>query len=215
MLFTPPNGDTVNEVGIDKSCTYLSIVGNSYPNTWVMDMTNFASPVISPMLSDGFSHKDWGTKFVVSMTNKIRYAVVKRMGSTPDTILPLLTGINWSHEFGASMHADNEAWAMIFTQNIGGANGGTPGVVAAPFEEEILQVATDGSQQVRRLAHHRSLYTGYEADAEPNISRDGKYIAFTSNWGNTLGRTDLFVVQIPPAPADVIAPAKPTGLRLQ
>ena len=31
------------------------------------------------------------------------------------------------------------------------------------------------------------------------ISRDGKFIAFTSNWGNS-GRTDLFVAKITPAP---------------
>jgi hypothetical protein len=52
-----------------------------------------------------------------------------------------------------------------------------------------------------------------------NISRDGQFIAFNSNWGNAAGRHDVYVVKIPPAPGvplppDTIAPSPPTSLRV-
>src|SRR5206468_11678059 len=73
------------------------------------------------------------------------------------------------------------------------------------FENEVMQFATDGSQRIRRLLHHRSHIdnlsstSGYWAMPKPTISRDGRFIAFTSNWGNS-GRYDLFIARIDPAP---------------
>src|SRR5258706_5763182 len=70
---------------------------------------------------------------------------------------------------------------------------------------EVMQYATDGSQRIRRLFHHRSIIdnltntSGYWAIPKPTISRDGRFIAFTSNWGKS-GRYDLFIARIDPAP---------------
>jgi len=68
-----------------------------------------------------------------------------------------------------------------------------------------MQIAMDGSQRIRRLFHHRSIVNeqspgtdGYWAEPKVTISRDGRYIAFTSNWGNS-GRYDLFIARIEPA----------------
>jgi hypothetical protein len=84
-----------------------------------------------------------------------------------------------------------------------------PGVKGLPetgiFENEVIQIAMDGSQRIRRLFHHRSYIdnlsetSGYWAVPKPTISRDGRYIAFTSNWGNS-GRYDLFIAKVDPAP---------------
>jgi Tol biopolymer transport system component len=58
---------------------------------------------------------------------------------------------------------------------------------------------------VRRLLHTRTKYdnrsetTGYWASPKPTISRDGKFVAYTSNWEGS-GRYDLFVARIEPAP---------------
>src|SRR5258706_8212145 len=70
---------------------------------------------------------------------------------------------------------------------------------------EVMQYATDGSQRIRRLFHHHSIIdnltntSGYWAIPKPTISRDGRFIAFTSNWGKS-GRYDLFIAKIDPAP---------------
>src|SRR5438477_12568174 len=79
------------------------------------------------------------------------------------------------------------------------------------FKDEVMQFALDGSQRVRRLLHHRSSIdfktntTGYWAMPKPTISRDGRFIAYTSNWEKS-GRYDLFIARIDPAPA-LSAPA--------
>ena len=72
------------------------------------------------------------------------------------------------------------------------SNGGAPG----PFRNEIFQVSTDGSQRVRRLAHHHSVYRDYWDTPRANISRDGRFVAFTSNWGSTT-RRDVFLIKVP------------------
>ncbi len=73
------------------------------------------------------------------------------------------------------------------------------------FRDEIFQVALDGSARVRRICHTRSSIdnnsdtTGYWAMPKPTISKDGRFIAFTSNWEKS-GRYDLFIAKIDPAP---------------
>ena len=92
------------------------------------------------------------------------------------------------------MLADNEGWGLASRYSTTGSG------VAKTFDNEIVLVATNGSNQVRRLAHHRSVVNDYGDQPKANISRDGQFIAFTSNWGNANGRRDVYIVKVPPAP---------------
>ena len=92
------------------------------------------------------------------------------------------------------MLADNELWALGSRYSTNG------GGVQKAFDNEIVQVATDGSDRVRRIAHHRSVGGSYEDTPKATISRDGQFVAFTSNWGNAGGRHDVYIAKIPPAP---------------
>jgi Tol biopolymer transport system component len=98
------------------------------------------------------------------------------------------------------MLADDESWETVGTYHDPAIN--LPNYHL--FEDEIMQVATDGSQRIRRLCHTRSAIdnqtatTGYWATPKPTISRDGRYIAFTSNWEKS-GRYDLFILKVEPA----------------
>jgi uncharacterized protein (TIGR03437 family) len=74
------------------------------------------------------------------------------------------------------------------------------------MQGEVVQVATDGSGRVRRLFHHRSVFESYYDTPRANISRDGRFVAFSSNWGVRGGRHDMFIARIPPAPASSPAP---------
>src|SRR5436190_10381033 len=87
------------------------------------------------------------------------------------------------------MLGDNESWCLIsnFT------NGTSP---VGPFRQEIFQASTDGSQSVRRLAHHHSVYRDYWDTPRAEISRDGRFVAYTSNWGSTT-RRDVFIIKVP------------------
>jgi len=81
--------------------------------------------------------------------------------------------------------------------------------------DEVLAVATDGSRQVWRFAHHRSTVHGrgmagisgkYNFWDSPrgNVSQDGRFYMFTSNWEESVGkdrqdrcREDVFIVKLP------------------
>jgi hypothetical protein len=95
---------------------------------------------------------------------------------------------------------------------------GTNAVEWRPWDDEIVAVQTDigdGSAEVWRFAHHRSdlrndddpSATSFWYTPRPNVSRDGRWVLFTSNWGKTLGadpkgaageraRQDVFLLRL-------------------
>ena len=88
------------------------------------------------------------------------------------------------------MQGGNDLWALASRYKSDGSG------VTKAFDNEIMQVATDGSGRVRRIAHHRSVFNEYYDSPFASISRDGKFVNFTSNWGSASGRHDGFVVCI-------------------
>jgi hypothetical protein len=96
------------------------------------------------------------------------------------------------------------------------------------WDDEILVVQTDvgdGGAEVVRLAHHRTDIRHDDAPERsifwymprPNISRDGRWLLFTSNWEKSLGvdlkapageraRQDVFLLQMPRFDPDDAAP---------
>jgi hypothetical protein len=106
------------------------------------------------------------------------------------------------------MLADNEDWMTIGTHADPGATQRGSGI----YDDEILQISLDGSERIRRICHTRSVVddksesTNYWAAPKPTISRDGRFIAFTSNWEKS-DRYDLFIAKIDPAPYLTKAPA--------
>lgn len=117
------------------------------------------------------------------------------------------------------------------------------------WDDEIVAIQTNApagtAGTVWRFAHHRSDVT-YDGDAtrtafwyqpHANVSQDGKWVLFTSNWEKTLGtdpagepgtsaRQDVFLLALapavaaspapatPPAPSAPAAPVAPRGLRV-
>ena len=110
--------------------------------------------------------------------------------------------LDWTNDLHTSLYADDESWVLLGLYDDPAETGPETGA----FENEVMQIAMDGSQRIRRLFHHRSHIdnfsdtTGYWAVPKPTISKDGRFIAFTSNWGNT-SRYDLFIAKIDPAPS--------------
>jgi hypothetical protein len=86
-------------------------------------------------------------------------------------------------------------------------------MVPRGLEDEIIAVRTDGVPTVWRFAHHRSVYAGNFWDTpRGNVSQDGRFFMFTSNWEKTLGveksgniRRDVFIVELAP-PALQLSP---------
>src|SRR5215831_12747329 len=100
-----------------------------------------------------------------------------------------------------------------------------------PWDDEIVGVQTDvgdGSAEVWRFAHHRSdvrddtdpAATSFWYMPRPNVSRDGRWVLFTSNWEKTLGtdpkgdageraRQDVFLLRLPAVADDDETPFEP------
>lgn len=78
--------------------------------------------------------------------------------------------------------------------------------ISEPFAAEMFCVETDGkASTVWRFAHNRALYVEPYFQTEPlgNISRDGKFLMFTSSWDGQLGTdaegaplSDVFIVKL-------------------
>ena len=89
-----------------------------------------------------------------------------------------------------------------------------PGDPKCIWGDEVVAVATDGSKQVWRFAHHRSTVYGRGTEGiaskynfwdspRGNVSQDGRFYMLTSNWEETVGkdsqgrfREDVFIVRL-------------------
>jgi hypothetical protein len=107
---------------------------------------------------------------------------------------------------------------------------GSPSFEMRSWDDELIAVATDGSNKVWRFAHMHDYETSnYFSVPFAHVSPDGRYAMFNSNWGGTLGtdpqgqgdgkRIDVFLVELNqqyPVPAvDSVppsAPVLPTGI---
>jgi carbon monoxide dehydrogenase subunit G len=188
----------LNEVQVDKSGRYLIVVYVDGHDE-VFDLAPFPPTLIATLTKasgNAFVHYDSGHGTLFHDYDPSKSLVLSRL-ATPTVFQQIIPGV-WSYgtqDDHFSMLADNEGWALSSRFSISG------GPVLNPFDNEIVQVSTDGSDRVRRIAHHRSLVSVYEDQPKASISRDGRYVAFTSNWGQVSGRRDVYIiVNIPPAP---------------
>ena len=148
-------------------------------------------------------HGDLGRGISVAYENWQNRILSRNLATPHSWTVVLDLGNDWSQESHHSLLSDDESYLTVsHTSQQGTAR--TNGL----FHNEIFQVATDGSGKMRRLGHHRSLYRDYYDSPRANISRDGRFVVFTSNWGTS--KRDVFILKVPPAtqpPAE--SPATP------
>ena len=193
------NVDTsqIDEVQVDKSGRYLVVkTGQQGAGVIEVQVVDLKTLAVQNLTDDGPDyapgHSDNGNKIVIGADNW-RNQVTYRTLANPHSLYTLISHEDdWTQDYHVSMLANNEKWVLISSYS------GTSGTPDGPFHDEIYQVATDGSLAVRRVAHHFSIYGGdYYASPRADISRDGHFIAFTSNWGVEGGRKDVFILKIP------------------
>ncbi len=182
----------LDEVQIDKSGRFLAVkaaLGGGV-DVQAVDLSNDSVESLkdaAPDYSPG--HSDNGSGIIVGHDNWNNQYTLRRY-STPHAFRTVIGfGSDWSQANHLSMLSDDEGWCLISNFTAG------TGPVGA-FRQEIFQVSTDGSQRVRRLAHHHSVYRDYWDSPRANISRDGRFVAFTSNWGSS-SRRDVFLIKVP------------------
>lgn len=198
------NATQLDEVQIDKSGKYL-LTKTGLESSWavdnvkniVWDLTTKKSVDFYGREDRAVGHSDMGTGFVVGHENWDNSVVCRTFANPKQDYktLPVVVPGSWDKALSNgsghySMLAKNEGWILVSSSD----ESPTPGLM----RNELTQVATDGSKKIRRLLHHRGIATNYENTPRGNISFDGQFLAYTSNWGNT-GRTDLYIAKIPPA----------------
>jgi hypothetical protein len=193
--------ERVDQVHIDKTGRYLSVQGNAH-NGQVWDLQAPAGPSMTQLVSgrDAYTHEDVGHGTVLSACGT-GPGVCYRPLSRPDTAPTILPFSNWNQaNLHFTMLADNEGWGLATNAH---SDPATPYSVTLPFHGEIFQVATDGSGRVRRIVHTNTNPNAadYWRYALGNLSRDGRFVAWTSDWGGYPGaRADVYLAKIDPAP---------------
>jgi uncharacterized protein (TIGR03437 family) len=223
VLFHKPASDYIggiNEIHVDKSGKWLHIVIPTAQadgtGTRILNLQTGEYQSFTKSIDHTPGHGDMGTGTIIGFDNYFNGISRRQLASIHvyNDILQFRTeaGVSdWTNDFHGSMLADNEDWITIGTYDDPATMLPESGI----FEDEIIQVATDGSQRFRRLLHTRSSIdnqtdtTGYWAMPKPTISKDGRFIAFTSNWENS-GRYDLFIAKIDPAGASPTPTPVPT-----
>jgi hypothetical protein len=211
VLYHANNNLSINEVHVDKSGRYLQIAVNPQPsdNTRSRFLNLETGAIDFVRWNDADSpagHGDLGTGTIVGFDSFFGGVNWRKLDDIHHPRLAFQFKdakgqLDWTQDFHGSMLADNEDWITIGTYDDPAITLPDTGV----FEDEIMQVALDGSGRVRRLAHTRCVIdnqtntTGYWATPKPSISKDGRFIAFTSNWEKS-GRYDLFIIKVDPAP---------------
>jgi hypothetical protein len=125
---------------------------------------------------------------------------------------------DWTQEPTSSLHSNSEFWLTVGTHHDYDAEIHANSVDRGLLRNEIVQISLDGSQRIRRLAHTYSVVVlpiwstdtltilqgrglqpkdanSYWAAPHASISKDGKFIAYTSNWGNS-DRFDVFILKV-------------------
>jgi len=208
----------LDEVQVDKTGNYLTIkTGNSgsgVVEVIILDLLNGNKKYLvdnAPDYSPG--HSDNGMGMVVGADNWNNGHTFRTLAN-PHTHYEVVSYANdWTLGDHVSMLANDESWVLISTY----VTNTLPS--SGIFADEIYQVTTDGSKSVRRLCHTHSdilLQSGggaYWSSPRANISRNGKYAVFTSNWGSST-RMDVFVLQIPAITTTGIAENEKSGLEV-
>lgn len=198
------DGHIVDEVGVDKSGKFLVVINTDGDSQTI----NLETKILTQYNwgTNGWYHYDVGLGTFFTSANDGSHSFWLRTFLNPINIIKILPGFfgfTTKDCYHYSSLADNELWALVSLCNKppGQPNGGNDGKVnIQAFDNEIFQVATDGSNRVRRIAHHRSIHNNYNDQPHANISSDGQFVIFGSNWETPNGRRDVFLVKIPPAP---------------
>ena len=193
-LYRVDNTPDLDEVQVDKTGQYLVVkTGQSGAGAVSVQIVNLVTRGVenlvggTPDYSPG--HSDVGHGFVVGGDNW-RNTLTYRNLATPHTLYTVFDFPDWGIGAHVSMLADDEKWTLMSTFLANDLPS------TRVFRDELFQIAADGSKRVRRLAHLHSVYRDYWDTPRANISRDGRFAVFTSNWGSAT-RRDVFVIKVP------------------
>lgn len=127
----------------------------------------------------------------------------------PD-LQPTTSAKYWYDQHFSWNHVDREDTTPVCLSTYSDSNPDAPDTpldTIAPWENEVLCVETDGKDsKVWRFAHtYSTAKNGFWSTPRGNVSQDGRFFMFTSDWQDELGekprnkashRSDVFVVEL-------------------
>jgi hypothetical protein len=188
------SGITCNEVSIDKSGRYLWVVGGS-PDATVWDLQGGpSSTTVTTEISAG-QHYALGSGWDL-MHSMSSGRIGKRNLASPNGGVTALVATNKWVYGGAGSQQDHYSATGSDTWVLGSRYNTVGGAVVNPFDNECVLVKTDGSGNVRRIAHHRAIFSSYSDAPFASLSQDGRFAIWSSNWGTGGGRYDVYVAEV-------------------
>lgn len=227
-------GFNVHGAHISRDGSYISVYPQETqtiffwrPGTTQVNTCLFIADACGGHMAIGYSHLvnapndyDMAEVIIRPLSNPAKYTELVRPLPKP----PQFTGSHWT------WNDDNPSDTMPACGSFyagGSAQGdGTQNLLTNPFmrvtrayDLEIVCVATTGPSRVWRFAHARSAEAANDSPSSPswfwgtprgNVSQDGKFYMFTSNWDWSLGnqrgstgcpssgqcRADVFIVEL-------------------
>jgi hypothetical protein len=187
----------IDEVQVDKSGKFLVIkTGQQGKGQVEVQIANLTTGEVENLIDNppdsAPGHSDNGDGIVIGADNWENRITFRRLALPHQVRTVLELKDDWSQDYHISLLADDEEWVLVSFYKGAEQKLASSGV----FLNEIVQVATDGSGRVRRLAQHRSVVKEYWDSPRANISRDGRFVIFTSNW-QAGGQRDVFILKVP------------------
>ena len=184
-----PAVNLIHGIQIDKSGRYVAISysdstdSNIYVDlqtgTWTDDpychrVTGFANVVAN---CGNQLNNDSSGFYIANLNNPAQHTFLAQNPNGPN---------RWNTDAHPSWNNARPNMALPFVADLS---------VTAPsifpmrsWDDELIAVATDGSDTVWRFAHMHAVETGYYYTVPfAHVSPDGRYALINSNWGGTLG----------------------------
>jgi hypothetical protein len=207
----------IHDARISKSGEFVLISGsNEGPVFWEVDTLSVTlCPQHAPSACGG--HHAMGYSHLINPSGQSHPMDLRIRALThPETSFPLIPQLEktegWydKHISWNNVTPEDTAPACLSTyRRDNPAIPGLPLTVKGPWENEIDCVETDGKgSRVWRFAHtYSTAQNGFWSTPRGNVSRNGRFYMFTSDWENQLGapaggpreqkhRTDVFIVEL-------------------
>lgn len=202
----------VHNARISKSGKYVTIArgagGNGRWRVWNVETLQVT---VCPAACSG--HRAMGYSHLINPGGNHPFAWLKRPLDHLDAPTPVVSGLSGSPGYWYDSHiswnnVDPEDTAPACLSTYRPSNPDSPGTpldVNGPWENEVVCVEMDGkSSNVWRFAHtYSTAKNGFWSTPRGNVSPDGRFFMFTSDWEDQLGkapngkyRTDVFIVEL-------------------
>lgn len=179
-------GVTMNECHVDKSGAYVWVATST--QNIVRDLNSHTNTVVTGLAVG--TH--YGTQSARVIVNGSSSSMAKRPMATPNSPTNILPNNTWSYATQQDHFSVNgtDTWAEGSRYHTSG------GGVSNPFDNEIMMMKTDASNNVRRICHHRAVFASYQDAPFGSTSFDNRFVIFSSNWGTGGGRYDVYIAEV-------------------